>query len=65
MNLGFSTGPSTPARHADFRNPHQIRSIIGGQPQHAGENDPLPTLTPAAPQPTALRANRKMWKTTA
>ncbi len=65
MNLGFPAGPSTLARHADFRNDHQIRVTIGGKPHHAGENDPLPTLTPAARQPTALRANRKMWKTTA
>lgn len=63
VNLGFLARIPTSAN--DFRNEFRVRATIGGTPLHGGEQDPLPKLTQAARQQTALRANRKMWKTTA
>ena len=65
VNPGFLARVSTPGSPNGSRNLHQMRATIGGKPHDAGDKHPLPNLTQAARQPTALRANRKMWKTTA
>lgn len=54
-----------PTSPNDFRNVFRVCATIGGTPRHGGEQDPLPKLKQAARQQTALRANHKMWKTTA